>query len=129
MNVIIGNYRTYTKVIITHAKNHHSYVIVDHENSYSHDDKKVLSSSDHLQNQESNSKADPRKIERATRKEEPSSPFFKRILVVDDDPDITLTFKIGLEDDKSFEVNAYTDDLEALSNFKPHFYDLLLVFY
>ena len=34
---------------------------------------------------------------------------------------------MGLEDDKSFEVHAYTDPLEALSSFKPHFYDLLLV--
>jgi DNA-binding response OmpR family regulator len=34
---------------------------------------------------------------------------------------------VGLEDDKSFEVYAYTDPLEALSSFKPHFYDLLLV--
>ena len=43
---------------------------------------------------------------------------------MDDDPDITLAFKVGLEDDKSFEVYAYTDPLEALSNFRPHFYDL-----
>jgi DNA-binding response OmpR family regulator len=43
------------------------------------------------------------------------------------DPDITLTFKVGLKDDKSLEVYAYTDPLEALSNFRPHFYDLLLV--
>src|SRR6188472_3260267 len=41
--------------------------------------------------------------------------------------DITLAFKVGLEDVKSFEVYAYTDPLEALSSFKPHFYDLLLV--
>ena len=46
---------------------------------------------------------------------------------MDDDPDITLAFKVGLEVDKSFEVYAYTDPLEALSIFKPHFYDLLLV--
>ena len=48
----------------------------------------------HLQNEESNSS-----VEIGTRE-----PFLKRILVVDDDPDITLTFKVGLEDDKSFEV-------------------------
>ncbi|MDW0283301.1 MAG: hypothetical protein QN720_12420, partial [Nitrososphaeraceae archaeon] len=30
-------------------------------------------------------------------KEEKISPFTKRILIVDDDPDITLTFKKGLE--------------------------------
>jgi CheY-like chemotaxis protein len=121
-------------MITTQAKNHQSYVILDNESSYSHNYNKndlqhyssESSSSRHLQSQESNSNADSRKIKRETRKEEPSSPFFKRILIVDDDPDITLTFKIGLEDDKSFEVYTYTDSLEALSNFKPHFYDLLL---
>ena len=49
------------------------------------------------------------------------------MLIVDDDPDITLTFKVGLEGHGSFDVYTYTDPLEALSNFKPHFYDLLLV--
>jgi CheY-like chemotaxis protein len=122
-------------MITRHAKNHHSYIILDNENSYSHNDKKnelqhyssESSSSRHLQSQESNSNAAIREIERERRKEEPSSPFLKRILIVDDDPDITLTFKIGLEDDKSFEVYAYADPLEALSSFRPHFYDLLLV--
>lgn len=57
--------------------------------------------------------------------------FIKRILLVDDDPDITLTFKAGLDghyyDDKSrFEVYAYTDPLLAVKEFKPHFYDALL---
>jgi CheY-like chemotaxis protein len=61
-------------------------------------------------------------------------PFLKRILVVDDDPDITLTFKVALErhhyHDSSyktrFEVYPYNDPLLALSQFKPNFYDLLL---
>jgi CheY-like chemotaxis protein len=118
-------------MITTQAKKHHSYVVLDNESSYSHNDNKndlqhyssESSSSRHLQSQESNSNAALRKIERERRKEEPSSPF----LIVDDDPDITLTFKIGLEDDKSFEVYTYTDPLEALSSFRPHFYDLLLV--
>jgi DNA-binding response OmpR family regulator len=55
---------------------------------------------------------------------------YKRILVVDDDTDITLTFKSALEgyyhDDKRFEVYIYNNPLVALSEFKPHFYDLLL---
>ena len=55
---------------------------------------------------------------------------YKRILIVDDDPDITLTFKSALEgyshDDKRFEVYTYNNPLVALSEFKPHFYDLLL---
>ena len=67
-------------------------------------------------------------IERGT-KEPPSFP--KRILVVDDDPNLTLTFKVGLEldcdnDERKFEVYTYNNPLEALSEFKPHFYDLLL---
>ena len=49
-----------------------------------------------------------------------------RILIVDDDPDITLSFSIGLEDG-GFEVFTYNDPQDALANFKPSFYDLLLV--
>ncbi len=74
-----------------------------------------------------------------TRKEEEfeidrSSSNYKRILIVDDEPDIAMTLKLGLEssnDDNDnkikFEVYSYTDPVEALSNFKPNFYDLLLV--
>jgi CheY-like chemotaxis protein len=60
----------------------------------------------------------------------PAPAAYKRILIVDDDPDITLTFKSALEgyyhDDKRFEVYTYNNPLVALSEFKPHFYDLLL---
>jgi CheY-like chemotaxis protein len=52
--------------------------------------------------------------------------FGGRILIVDDDPDITLSFSIGLEDG-GFEVSIYNDSQDALANFKPSFYDLLLV--
>ena len=114
----------------TQSKNYCSYAILDNENSYSLNDNKdhnqyynSESFSRHLQNQESNS--DSSFIKRGRTNESLLSP--KKILLVDDDPDITLTFKVGLEDDKSFEVYAYTDPLEVLSNFKPHFYDLLLV--
>jgi two-component system, OmpR family, response regulator ChvI len=49
-----------------------------------------------------------------------------KILIVDDDPDIILTFKTGLES-HGFEVDSYNDPLLALKNFKPNFYDLLLI--
>jgi len=49
-----------------------------------------------------------------------------RILIVDDDPDLTSLFRIGLEDG-GFEIHSYNDPLDALTNFKPHFYDLLLL--
>jgi CheY-like chemotaxis protein len=62
-------------------------------------------------------------------------PTTRRILVVDDDPDITLTFKKVFEAENEnsnnknifFVVNTYNDPLLALSEFKPSFYDLLLV--
>jgi DNA-binding response OmpR family regulator len=59
-------------------------------------------------------------------------PSLKRILIVDDDPDITLTFKIALEkendnNNKEFEVHTFNDPLSVLSQFKPSFYDLLLI--
>src|SRR5262245_17959023 len=58
-------------------------------------------------------------------------PFIKRILLVDDDPDVTLTFKAGLEghyhnDKRRFEVYTYNDPLLVAKEFKPHFYDVLL---
>jgi DNA-binding response OmpR family regulator len=72
----------------------------------------------------------------------------KRILIMDDNPDITLTFKKVLQgpqiDDltterhlqdnitkgkkkMSFEVVTYNDPFLALSEFKPNFYHLMLV--
>jgi CheY-like chemotaxis protein len=61
-----------------------------------------------------------------------SKKFIKRILVVDDEPDIVLAFKVSLDgyycdDKRRFEVHTYNNPLEALSEFKPNFYDLLLV--
>ena len=68
------------------------------------------------------------------KQKEIKDPFLKRILVVDDEPDVALTFKVGLEDyyyqdneKRRFEVYTYNDPLQALSEFKPHFYDLMLV--
>ena len=56
-------------------------------------------------------------------------PLTKRILIVDDDPDITYTFKEGIEDGSSSSIKVYTynDPLVALSEFKPHYYNLLLI--
>jgi DNA-binding response OmpR family regulator len=49
-----------------------------------------------------------------------------RILLVDDEYDIALTFKIGLED-SGFVVDSFTDPSSALLNFKTNSYDLLLL--
>ena len=58
-----------------------------------------------------------------------------RILLVDDDPDILLTFKTGLENDKNrvldegvkVQVDTFADPKQALSSFKTGVYDLLLL--
>ena len=49
-----------------------------------------------------------------------------RILIVDDDPDITLTFNLGLAK-KGFAVTVFNDPLKALSEFRAGVYDLILL--
>lgn len=49
-----------------------------------------------------------------------------KILVIDDEEDITSSVKKGLKN-HGFEVDAYTEPLEALSDFRPNVYDLSLV--
>ena len=60
--------------------------------------------------------------------------FWKRILIIDDEPDVTITFKAGIEDNnnnndanKRIEVYTSNNPMVALSEFKPNFYDLLLI--
>ena len=50
----------------------------------------------------------------------------RTILVVDNEPDITVTLQVGLEEG-GFDVDAFTDPLLALKSFKPNFYDLVLI--
>jgi DNA-binding response OmpR family regulator len=50
-----------------------------------------------------------------------------RILVIDDDPDIVLTLQIGLESDPTMQVFGFDNPVTALVEFKPNFYDLLLI--
>jgi DNA-binding NtrC family response regulator len=51
----------------------------------------------------------------------------RRILAVDDEPDITLTVKTGLEATGLFEVHTFNDPELALSSFKRRLYDLTLI--
>ncbi|HET6589024.1 MAG TPA: response regulator [Candidatus Nitrosocosmicus sp.] len=52
--------------------------------------------------------------------------FKKKILIVDDEEDITFIFKIILED-SDYEVEIFNDPIEALSNYKKNYYDLILL--
>jgi len=137
-------------MLVTLAKSYSSYPILENRISlfryfYSNCDDDCLhqhylsessspspTDSNYLQNQGSNLAAT---IEIEPKEQpQPKSPFTKRILIVDDDPDITLTFKAGLDGynygdgdkKKRFEVYTYNDPLLLLEEFKPNFYDLLL---
>jgi CheY-like chemotaxis protein len=57
---------------------------------------------------------------------------WKRILIVEDNEDVTTTFKAGIEDSNknngNTRIEVYTSNspVVALSEFKPNFYDLIL---
>jgi two-component SAPR family response regulator len=58
--------------------------------------------------------------------------YWKRILIVDDDTDSLASFKFGIEiatkiGNKRITVDAYNDPRKALLDFRPNFYDLLLI--
>ena len=52
----------------------------------------------------------------------------KRVLIVDDEPDLTLSLKMTLEEN-GFKVNSFTDPVSALENYKEEagMYDLLIL--
>ena len=50
----------------------------------------------------------------------------KKILVVDDEPDVTYTIKNILEDD-GYKVDEFNDSILALDKYKAHFYDLIIL--
>ena len=50
----------------------------------------------------------------------------KRIVVVDDEPDTCMVYQIVLED-AGFECVSYTDSVKALQEFRPAYYDLILL--
>jgi DNA-binding response OmpR family regulator len=55
------------------------------------------------------------------------SQLHKRILVIDDIPDIVFTLRVGLESDPTIQVDCFDNPVTALVEFKPNFYDLLLI--
>jgi DNA-binding response OmpR family regulator len=50
----------------------------------------------------------------------------KKILVVDDEPDLTMLCKLALEY-HGFNVDTINDPQDALSNYKPGYYDLVIL--
>jgi len=50
----------------------------------------------------------------------------KKILLVDDDKDIALSFNLALQHN-DFLVDVFTNPIEALAKFKPGFYKMALI--
>jgi DNA-binding response OmpR family regulator len=50
----------------------------------------------------------------------------KNIILVDDEPDICKLYQIVLED-AGYECKSYTHTLKALKEFRPNYYDLLIL--
>ena len=59
-------------------------------------------------------------------KDRKSAKTKNRILIVDDEPDITESFGLALED-SGFEVDKYNDPAVALASFKSNVYGLLIL--
>ena len=53
-------------------------------------------------------------------------PQAKRILLVDDETDHCLIYQIILQD-AGYECKSYTDSVQALQQFKPNYYDLVIL--
>jgi CheY-like chemotaxis protein len=51
----------------------------------------------------------------------------KRIMLVEDEDDIVLLFKMILESDAGLKVDSFTDPFAALNSFKIGLYDLILI--
>ena len=51
----------------------------------------------------------------------------KRILLVDDEPNVTMLFSMVLNASNGFDVYSFNDPLLALSNFKPDYYNLAIL--
>jgi CheY-like chemotaxis protein len=51
----------------------------------------------------------------------------KRIMLVEDEVDLVMLFKMILESDAGLKVDSYTDPFAALNNFKCGLYDLIMI--
>ena len=73
---------------------------------------------DTLQHQKLQQEEGEEELDEQTRK--------KRILLVDDERDHCMVYKIVLED-TGYECTSYTDSVKALQEFRPNYYDLVIL--
>jgi CheY-like chemotaxis protein len=116
-------------IIISQVKRYYFYPIFHKESSFYCSDN---DDADHYYHSK------PSSIRRTLQDQEPDRttttergtkevPFVKRILIIDDDPDITLALKTVLEDN-GYVVDVFNDPANVVSNFKqPGMYNLLII--
>ena len=112
------------------AENYYCYSIFDirfsfYYSCYDNYDPNHHISSPHFPEDQGASTATATSIGLSTKQPPPA--FLKRILIVDDDPDITLALSTVLEDN-GYTVYVFNDPTDALSNFTQcGTYDLLII--
>jgi DNA-binding response OmpR family regulator len=55
-----------------------------------------------------------------------SNKLLKKILLVDDEPDITFTI-MSILNDNGFQIDSFNDPITALKSYKSNFYDLVIL--
>lgn len=62
------------------------------------------------------------------RVEKISDAKIRRIMIIENNDDINITFKLVLsESDPRIRIYSFNNSLEALQEFKPNFYDLIII--
>ena len=98
------------EVEISHCKNYQEKITTIHTSKIYYD---VIS-----REEESNQEQEQQQVQKNKR--------IKRILVVDDEHDISLVMKLVLEEN-GFKVDSFTDPHEVLENFMTGLYDLVIL--
>lgn len=78
------------------------------------------------QHERNSSSIIPRLLQDQTARSSSSRNKKKRVLVVDDEPDTCIVYQIVLQD-AGYESISYTDSVKALQEYRPFYYDLILL--
>jgi DNA-binding response OmpR family regulator len=70
---------------------------------------------------------DQKEEEENTKNDHNSNLKTKKIMLVEDEADIVLLFKMILESNAGLKVHSFTDPIAALNNFKSGLYDLIMI--
>jgi len=110
-----GYYSESAKIFVSHDSKYHDEIITK---PHIHTREEYKHTSQYRLNQKIQQEEQKELYNQTRRK--------RRILVVDDEPDVCMVYQIVLED-AGFECIPYTDSVKALQGFKRNYYDLILL--